>query len=756
VTNTDPALAHRSLAASFGRRLLSRLFIASVLASAGLAAPAHALAQGGDTKAADDAKRANLQALGDFIHYTRIARYDLANAMWKELASRNLSDTAFVDLVESSGDVPRFEDAVQRAMRTKELADSGAAIAAKYNQGKLSRARNPQEIARNIAELTGTARGRLLATARLKAAGEYAMPQLLEACLDRANPLRQGEAQRVVADLGRQSVIPLCAALVKMPAAQQEQVADILGQIPWKTSLPFLSDVAATTKTDAVRDACRRAIAKIGASDASTADLYRSLAEAYYAQRPEVLSFPNEDFQLLWDYEPGAGLTMTAIRTPVFHEAMAMSLAERAMTLESASGAVNPDTLALWVASNFSREIDTPKGYVNPAYPVAGAVGPGQEPRRTAEYFAVAAGPDVSQRVLARAVDAKDTPLARRALAAVERTAGVTALASGPNGRTPLVEALAYPNRRVQYEAALAIAAAQPNAEFPGADRVVPTLAGSVRGATQQFAAVVAADTEQYQIIRGVLQKLGYTVMPQGRALADLAAPIAESPAVDLLVAAGLNAERSAAAVDEVRGTPKTAATPVVLLTGTDAYFELRQRYEGIPGVAVRQLGLTADNLTATVNDLVNAYSGGAISPDEARDYTRRALAALRDVAVSGRTILRADDAALPLIAALPEAQGSMKLDIADILARVGQDRAQRAVMDAAVASSGQERIALLGKVAQSAKRFGNLLEPRHTARLLDMATKGSDDEATAAAGLMGALNLPNADVMPLVMRKPR
>jgi HEAT repeat protein len=742
---------------SFGVRSVrcaaSRLLLAAVVGAAGLAVPA--VAQPASSSAADDAQKETQGELRDFIHYVRIDRADLAAGMWRKLKARGLSDADFVALVESTGVQP-FEDAVSRGLGIPALQDTAAEMSRSYEQGKRARARDPQEIAKNIAALTGTMRGRLMAQERLAAAGEYAMPQLLEAFLNRADAARRAEAQRVIISMGRQAVAPLCAALVKMPPAQQEQVADLLGLIPWKTSLPFLSDVAGTSSSDAVRTACNRAIERIGNTAGSTADLYMQLAEAYYAERTEVVSFPGEDFQLLWEYAPGAGLTMTAIRSQVFHEAWSMALCERAIQLQTASGTANPDSIALWVAANFSREIDTPAGYVNPVYPVAGASSPGQTVRRSAEYYAVAAGSDVTQRVLARALDTKDTPLARRALAAVERTAGVNALVGEGQARLPLVEALSYPNRRVQYEAALAIAAAQPQALFPASDRVVPTLASSIRGASQQFAAVIGDDPEQYQLARAVLSGQGYTVMPLGRSLADLAAPIAEAPAVDVVVLVGHNAERAVALIDDVRGTPKTAATPVLAVATPDGYRELGRRYDGNPLVAVRPLGVTPEALGSTLSALVETGSGGAIGTDEGRSYAARSLAALRDLAVSNSQVLKVDDAARPLSTALGETSGSMKLDIAEVLSRVNASGAQQAVMDAALAASGPERVALLGRVSQSAKRFGNLLEPRHTTRLLELARAGSDDEATAAAALLGALNSSGSDAASLILGQTR
>ncbi|GJQ30634.1 MAG: hypothetical protein HBSAPP03_25180 [Phycisphaerae bacterium] len=717
---------------------IARLILAAAMTAAGgLAAPS--LAQPTLEAKAAEAERQKLVA--DFVHYVRIQRHDLAQAKGREILDLKLSDREFVAFVERTEDPARLEDAWQRAMRVPELQDVAARMTKAFEDGKLARARDPEEIARNIAALTGNARARLLARQRLVNAGEYAMPQLLKTYLTRDDPRRQ-EVQGVMVALGRQAVMPLSAALPALPPAHQEQVADVLGLLSWRSSIPALADVGQSASSDAVRTACARAIERLGGANASPAALYRELGEAYYAHKPETVSFPGESHQLLWSYEPSGGLVMTAIRTPVFHEAMAMRFAERSMKLESSGGSVDADTMALWVAANFSREIDTPEGYANPVYAAT---------RRNADYYGVAAGADVAQRVLARALDNRDTPLARRTLSAVGQTAGASTIASSA-GRVPLVEALTYPNRRVQYEAAIAIAASRPRASFSGAERVVPVLASTIRDATSQHAAVIAQDVESYQNARRVLQRLGYTVMPQARSFADLAAPIAEAPAVDLVVAIGLSAERFPALVAEVKGTSKTAATPVMGLTAPEVYVQLRNRYDANAGVMVRQVGIGDDAFATALTELAQTSTGGPISAGEARAYADRSLAVMRDLAVANDTVLNVADAALPLIGALSDTGGQTRLAIADILARIQQDRAQQAVVEAALTATGEDRTALLARAAGSARTFGNMLQPRHVTQLLSLAKSGNDADATAAAALLGSLGIANSDLLPLIL----
>jgi HEAT repeat protein len=679
--------------------------------------------------------------LRNFIHFIFIDRADVAAGTGQQILSRGFKPTDFVDLVEGSGELDRFERAISRGLKNADVEPVAGQLLKLYERGKLDRVRNPDEIKRNIQMLTGNMRAQQLAKERLVAAGEYAIPQLLENLLNRANPAMQAEAERLLVDMRQQAIVPLATAMLRLDPTGQEKIADILGQIGYRTATPYLVDVGASSKSPNVVKACQRALTRIGSGDSGldVADRYERLGEDYYDMKPELTSFPGEEYQLLWAYQPQIGLTMTAVRTEVFHEAMAMRMAERSLTIRPQD---NSTALSLWLASNFSREIQTPAEYTNPAYP---------KDRREAMYYAVAAGSMPCETVLARALDRRDTPLARRAIAAIEQTAGGSGMWSG-GGRQPLVEALSYPNRRVQYEAALALGKSQPRASFQGAERVVPILAGAIRDASARFAVVVASNKEIGDNARKWLEKAGYTVLPVATTdLSEVAAPIAEAPGVDLIVTTNLNAEKTSGIIAAARSTPKLKATPVLAMTLSQDAIDLGRAYDRDALVMIRQQ-LPEEQFTNAVTLLVEKASGGPIKPEEAKDYAARSLAALRDLAVSGNQVFDVGEASLSLIAALNEAGGGVRMDIAEVLSRINQKRVQVALMDAALNAKGDEQINLMSKVADSAKRYGNLLESRQVERLLQITAGSAGKEATAAAALMGSLNLPNNNLVPLIL----
>lgn len=681
------------------------------------------------------------QLLKDFIHYVMIARYDAAELVGQQLLGRDLPPEAFTDLIESSGELGRFRSAVGEAMRADaggDLESTAARLEQLFESGKLDRARSPDEIQRNIDLLLGQLQGRFLAAERLLTAGEYAVPYLYEGLIDSANPRLQAGSQQILIEMGSQSVMPLCAALPNIQPSEQELVANVLGLKGYRTALPTLAAVAESTSSPAVRTACQRAIERLGGrGGVSVSDLFLQLAEIYYAERPEVTSFPAEEHQLMWSYmadAPGISLIPTPIRTEVYHEAMAMRASEDSLRWDGQ----NLDAAALWVAANIKRSVEQAEGYDNPAY---------ASDRRDPNYFAVASGMPVVQRVLARGLDTRNTPLTRAAIAAIEEIAGGSQLFLGLSDRRPLIEALGYPNRRVQYEAALAFGSAQPSSSFDGADRVVPILAGAIRDGSERYAAVLAPDVEQYQALRGILESEGYSVLPQASRIGDLDEAIAEVAGVDIVVTS-LSREASLDSIEAVRYGPRLAATPVLALVSPDDAANLSPQFDRDPMVMIRRSGMPADTLGRAVAELVNNASGGPISQDEARAYSERALAVLRDLAVSGNPVLQVGDAVLPLIAALDSASGNRRMSIAEVLAHIADPRAQRAIAEVALDASGSEQAALLNKVAESAKRFSNLLQDRQVSRVVNIARSDNAEESHAAAALLGALGVPNSDFL--------
>lgn len=417
-----------------------------------------------------------------------------------------------------------------------------------------------------------------------------------------------------------------------------------------------------------------------------------------------------------------------------------MRTAERALRLDPTDRSV----MALWIAANFSREIDSPEGYLNPVY---GA------DRRSAEYFAIGAGAETTNQVVARGLADRDTPLALRAISSVQKTAGSRTL-WGEGSGGPMLEALRYPNRRVQYEAALALGLAQPRVSFTGSQRVVPLLAGAVKDAAARHAIVMTGrDRESYDRLRTVLERDGYEVLPPAEGgLGDIQAAIGERPGIDLVVMA-LPLEASINTISQIRSDEALAVSPVLTMLTPAELEPMRRRFVRDQSIAIRRVGVNDSQISETVSSLVQRASGGPIEADEAARFADRSLAVLRDLAVAENAVLDVRDASVPLVQVLEERSGRVALDVAEVLAHVDEARAQIAIMERVLSETDlDQQVALLEKVADSGKRYGNLLEDRLVRRLVRLAQDEDQRLSTQAVATVGALGLPNDNMLPMIL----
>src|SRR5690606_3796972 len=110
----------------------------------------------------------------------------------------------------------------------------------------------------------------------------------------------------------------------------------------------------------------------------------------------------------------------------------------------------------------------------------------------------------------------------------------------------------------------------------------------------------------------------------------------------------------------------------------------------------------------------------------EAQIYAIEALTTLRDIAVNGTTVYSIGDAESALIGALTSGDSSTPtLLVAEVLSRIASRAAQQSILDAAFTAEAGQQVALLERVADSAKRFGNLSESRHIDRLMAIIQDG-------------------------------
>lgn len=676
----------------------------------------------------------------DFLHYVRIAKPDLAAASARRLFESGITDAELAELIDQNDLQSRVETALQYGRGMEGVSEYIADFESRLERGRRDLSRDPERIKQAVQMLVGTRRQQILAQGRLMEAGEYAVPELLRQVVEGRDPQLQLASADMLVAIRRQSVTPLVTALPNLDPTSQRRVAEILGAIAWPHATPYLLALAEDASAPGdVRSAAMQAFGAAGGTNLDLGQQWAQLARRYFDDEQSLIAFPGEPTNNIWGWDKFIGLVPTPVPTPVFSEIMAMKTSREALKVQPD----NASALALFVASNLKRENQLPAGEIDPIF--------GEGPF-TPQFYATAAGTRNAADVLALGMITYDTPLVRDAVGALRETGGRGNLSFDGTVAQPLVDSLQYPDRRVQYESAITLGSAIPKDGFSGDFAVVPTLASAVRAVGSEYAVVVTSDPEDRQVISNRLKALGYTVLNPGSSLSAIEADIAAAPGVDLLVIRG-----SEGFVREQLGAARTSrkllAVPVVAIAGPADKIRLDRDLGTDRRVQTWIAGGTDEQFQAAVEQVVERTTGGRITEAESMQYAAEALETLEKIALSGTEVYRVSDAQSALLEALEKRSGGLRLLVADVLAVTPTDEAQRRLLDAALAAAEGEQVELLDRVAASARRFGNRAEPRQINALLALIESSAGPVADAAARVHGAMNLPPANAVKLIVR---
>lgn len=719
----------------------SKLILPLALATAvgGWSMPAFAQDDSGAAPAAassgDRAKLVESATL--FVHNVMIAKPESAVAAANALLAEGVEPSALAMAVDGADLGKRMDDAFRRSRRMAEVSDASAALETKLEAGRQLLARKVERIDEAVGMLVGPMRGQMMAHERLMAAGEYAVPALLKRVVDGRDLGMEAACTRMLIDLRRQAALPLSQALASVDPAAQRKVAAILGQLGYPVAVPFLLDIAqAKGTTPDVAEAARDAVRALGGTEQPAHEAYASMAMGFLSGDASLAAFPSESSQNFWRWTEFGGLAGDKVSTRVYYDVMAMSLARRALELDAA----DERALAAFVAADLRRESNMGDGVADPLFADQG---------RSAQFYATASGPKAMQDVLQIGIDLGDAGIIRSALAALRETAGTRAMVG--DGTTAVVKALDFADRRVRFEAALALASVNPSADFPGSEQVVPALAQAVRGGAQTFAGIIARGGEDSQRIAGVLRGMGFVPLTAAADADEFGVIAARNAGADLVVVAG-----SAAQVREqfmaLREMRAGSSIPVVVVAQPADKGSLDE-LAADGRTVVLGADISDDAFKAGVDALSQKALGGRVGAADSSRYVAEGLDALTRIGLSGSRVYKIADAQGGLIDALRTQEGPMRASVAQVLALVNTNRAQRAVIDAALAAQGDDQAMLLGAVAQGARRFGSKATSTQADAVRELVRTSTGATADAAAAAFGALSLPSSEAVDLIVK---
>ncbi len=686
-----------------------------------------------------------LELWEEFCHNVLIAKPELAADFGMQLLEKADAEALLAAVETSDYNIARVLDL---AKQTETVKDVALRLEGEVQDARVARARDPERIARDIELLAAGDRPNVMATARLKAAGQYAAPQLLATLQDAQKKNLHPFVIEAMVAVGQELAYPLAVALPQLEPVQMSQVAQVLARIGYPTPIPYMKQILEGDTADpSVKRVVQVAFTSLISdtalsSDLTAAQLFTLLGQSHYNAGTRGIKIAGYDdagaegskVGIVWGYltQPNPTLVATEVPGPVYADARALRDAKAALALDPK---LSP-ALSLYLTANFRRENNLPQGRPDPSY----------QESQPASFYAMLAGPERLHDVLTQALNDGDPALALDAIAALSTTAGTEALTTT---RESLLRGLTYPDRRVRFRSAEALANAKPDKPFNSSYNVVKILADQVRQSDKRYAMVIAENQEAVNELLAALGDLGYEAFGSTK-IGDLTSDINSRPGIDLIVI-----ESAADGVKSLyAGTSsdfKLNQAPIVALVSPADQIRLKTEFAENPRMApvVKQ----ADN--AALGEAIEAargrLAGSPIEAEEGLEFALTALFLLRDLALGDGSVYNVLDAQASLEQALTDERDAVVMVAGHVLALIGNESAQRSIFTAALARQGEVQVSLLTSLAQSAQHHGNFATEKQTDALLALVQASQGDTALAAAQAHGSLMLSTDKAVTLI-----
>ena len=695
----------------------------------------------------------------DFLHFSVLGRFDVADSLAGELLGHeNLDPVALLRLSQSN---TKSIDTLVILINNSSISSQAREILDIILEGEHQLRQDVERIKTNIEKLGGDPQNEYYAIAALADSGEYAIPWMIEALKDQSKQALWPRIIRALPKIGRPAVNPLVMAMQSSDERVRRVVIDSLGALGYAQALPYLldamadSDVSPESKTHAVAAAARIEQWNGRAFGDEAATEHVRLANQYYAEHGSVRADDRLAMANVWYWdETTQFLNSIQVPTDIFGAVMAMRCCERSLAV----GGGREDAVSLWLASNIRREarlgLNTESGDPSEAKG-EDKTRPDNFPR--ALYFTSSAGPRYAQQVLARAIAGGDPAVALGAIAALREVGGASSLIGGSDDIEPLVAALRFPELLVRIRAAEALGFALPRQPFSGSELVTPLLGNAVALTGKRNLLVIDPDQENLNRVMSELRNADTHVIGAAKALEGMDRARAELESLSgIFLASDVSGPEADDAIERIREQYEIAAAPIVLL------IKPAQRASAEPLVE-RSFGVEGVDATSDEGALLRAWEAAAnevgyqaIDGEFSVSLALEATDVLRGIALDGQTVLDATAAERPLIAALSSPNEELRFAAVDVLSLLDSGTAQAAVASVSLDDGVEDalRLAALSGLAESARRFGNRLSGDAVDSLLTMAFDEPDLTLRTAAGqAAGALNVESGKASRAILK---
>jgi len=700
------------------------VLVLMAVALAGLNAPNPALAQAPGPESFAQEPRTPMELWSAIDYLVRTGQSKKAVPYLDTFMKSQADDATLVEIRDKygAGSILRLADQPATSKCAQPLAERLTAAVRRH-------ATQPERISQAVAGLTGTTEEQAYAVARLKEAGPYAVPFLVEALRhSEITPEKRALLVRNLGRLDRTAVPPLLAVLDSSDPRLAADAATALGSIGDSRAVPFLTYPASAFKFPlAVREAAQAAIGRLTgrpfvAQPHSPAQLLTDAAWSFHRHQVE---FPSDPVAVWgWDNDRKVPVPRP-MRRGEAEGYFGLQLASEALLLQP----LDLDARTASVSLSLEKAIDR--------------VGFNSFPAQDRGTFAsaVAAGPAVLAEVLRKAIaDGKDE-LAAAAATALGQVTDRTLL-SRTGHPHPLAEALSAPGARVQFAAAKALVELAPTQPFPGSSRVVPTptLARFAISQKPPRAVVIDGNPNRGSQLAGSLKALGYeTVLETSGDQGFRAA--ADSADIELVVVSHAQAHGAWNLIDiltNLKSDARTANLPVYIYGPLKLERDRSSLLASFPGAR-----FLVQPVSAAILETLLGGRPAKLSAADRAGYASEAASLLARIAGQPKSPYAADLSASEPALTIALNQPETSLAASSALGDVPDPAAQQSLADVVLDPSRpvELRRGSASQLAQSIQRFGPLASANQEARLAAEFRAEADPQfRTALRTVIGAL----------------
>lgn len=404
----------------------------------------------------------------DFLHYTKIGRFDLAKGYGEALIESEPDPVKLLELSEKSPSGYRLLHRAADNADDKALKQICNDVLDIIEEGRFQKRTDPEIILQEIDRLYTTDRGRLNAVERLQNAGEYAVRYMLEALQKQEDQQKKSHLIWALPQIGRDAVRPLAAALQVDDTGIKAEIIKALGEIGYPQGLAYLKYIVENSDSSELVRLAEESMKKIdpAAVNVDAAGLFYMLGENYYYHTDSLKPKQDADFANIWFWdEQKQQLYREKVDRSYFYELMSMRSCEWALKADPEFG----KAIGLWIAGFFKAESNN--------IPMPDYFG---ENHPNAYVYATTAGPEYLNQALARAIKDENSYVALSSVQALADVAGEQTLFTEVGPGESLTNALSYKDKTVRYSAAIAIARVSPSSSFAESERVVKNLGQAI------------------------------------------------------------------------------------------------------------------------------------------------------------------------------------------------------------------------------------------------------------------------------------